>query len=329
MEPHDTQPASPHTQTAPSVIQETANRFRSNVAQAVIGRSRTIDLIFVALLCEGHVLIEDVPGVGKTLLARATARSLACSFKRIQCTPDLLPSDVVGIHVFNQKTAEFEFRAGPVMANVVLVDEINRAMPRTQSSLLECMQERQVTVDWKTMRLPRPFMIMATQNPIELEGTFPLPEAQLDRFLLKLKLGYPSEQDESSVLARYREESPIDQLNSVIAAEELLAIQKLTRRIHVAEPVRDYIVAVARTTREHPDIRLGASTRSALGLQASCQALAACRGRGFVVPDDVKELADSVLSHRIILTTEARLKGRSEEIVLQELLGSVPVPVET
>ncbi|MFO7708539.1 MAG: MoxR family ATPase [Desulfobacterales bacterium] len=315
--------------TAPAIIREAAERFRLNVARAVIGRPRTIDLIFVALLCEGHVLIEDVPGVGKTLLARATARSLACSFKRIQCTPDLLPSDVVGIHVFNQKNAEFEFRPGPVIANVVLVDEINRAMPRTQSSLLECMQERQVTIDWKTVSLPRPFMIMATQNPIELEGTFPLPEAQLDRFLLKLKLGYPSRQDESSVLARYREESPIDQLGSVIATEELLAIQRLSRHTHVAEPIRDYIVQVVRATREHPDIRLGASTRAALHLQAACQALAACRGREFVIPDDVKELADSVLSHRIILKTEARLKGRSEETVLQELLGSLPVPVET
>ena len=329
METQETQCPTVPGPAAPAIIGEAAERFRSNVARAVIGRPRTIDLIFTALLCEGHVLIEDVPGVGKTLLARATARSLACRFKRIQCTPDLLPSDVVGIHVFNQKTAEFEFRPGPVMANVVLVDEINRAMPRTQSSLLECMQERQVTVDWKTMSLPRPFMIMATQNPIELEGTFPLPEAQLDRFLLKLKLGYPSCQDESSVLARYREERPIEQLGSVIAAEELLAIQQLSRRIHVAEPLRDYIVAVVRATRAHPDIRLGASTRAALGLQAACQALAACRGREFALPDDVKELAEPVLSHRIILKTEARLKGRSEELALQEILGSVPVPVET
>ena len=318
MKTQETHLSAEQNRTAPAIIREAADRFRSNVARAVIGRPRTIDLIFVALLCEGHVLIEDVPGVGKTLLARATARSLACSFKRIQCTPDLLPADVVGIHVFNQKTAEFEFRPGPVIANVVLVDEINRAMPRTQSSLLECMQERQVTIDWRTVNLPRPFMIMATQNPIELEGTFPLPEAQLDRFLLKLTLGYPSRQDD-----------PIEQLGSVIAAEELLAIQKLSRRIHVAEPLRGYMVEVVRATREHPDIRLGASTRAALGLQTACQALAACRGREFVIPDDVKDLAESVLSHRIILKTEARLKGRSEQIVLQELLGSLPVPVET
>ncbi len=310
------------------IIQEAAGRFRANVAAAVIGRPRALDLIFVALLCEGHVLIEDVPGVGKTLLARATARSLACSFKRIQCTPDLLPSDVVGIHVFNQKTSEFEFRPGPVLANIVLVDEINRAMPRTQSSLLECMQERQVTVDWNTMSLPRPFLIMATQNPIELEGTFPLPEAQLDRFLLKLRLGYPSREDEATVLARYRQENPLETLGSVLAAEELLQIQKLARRVHVSDPLRDYIVAVIRATRRHSDIRLGASTRSALGLQAACQAMAACRGRDFVLPDDVKELADPVLSHRLILTTDARLKGRSEEQLIQELLESVPVPAE-
>ncbi len=310
------------------IIREAAGRFRANVSTAVIGRPRAIDLIFVALLCEGHVLIEDVPGVGKTLLARATARSLACSYKRIQCTPDLLPSDVVGIHVFNQKTSEFEFRPGPVLANIVLVDEINRAMPRTQSSLLECMQERQVTVDWNTMSLPRPFMIMATQNPIELEGTFPLPEAQLDRFLLKLRLGYPSLEDEATVLARYRQENPMDALESVLSVGELLEIQRLARRVHVSDPLRDYIVAVIRATRRHPDIRLGASTRSALGLQAACQAMAACRGRDFVLPDDVKELADPVLSHRLILTTDARLKGRSEEQLIQELLESVPVPAE-
>jgi MoxR-like ATPase len=321
--PHNT----PEAAIAP-VIQAAAGRFRENVSAAVIGRPRAIDLIFIALLCEGHLLIEDVPGVGKTLLARATARSLALSFKRIQCTPDLLPSDVVGIHLFNQKTAEFEFRPGPVLANIVLVDEINRAMPRTQSSLLECMQERQVTVDWNTMTLPRPFMIMATQNPIELEGTFPLPEAQLDRFLLRLRLGYPSPEDEAAVLARYRQENPLESLGSVLAAEELLEVQKLARRVRVSVPIRDYIIAVTRATRRHPEIRLGASTRSALGLQAACQALAACRGREFVLPDDVKELADPVLSHRLILATDARLKGRSEEQLIEELLDSVPVPAE-
>lgn len=309
-------------------VQAAAGRFRTNVEKAIVGRADVVELIFIALLCEGHVLIEDVPGVGKTLLARATARSLDGSFKRIQCTPDLLPSDVVGIHFFNQKMGEFEFRPGPVLANVVLVDEINRAMPRTQSCLLESMQERQVTVDWNTVALPRPFILMATQNPIELEGTFPLPEAQLDRFLLKLKLGYPSPEDEFAVLSRYQQDTPIDRLQSVIGTADLLALQTRVRRTLIAEPVRQYVVAVTRATREHPGIRLGGSTRSALGLQAACQALAACRGRDFVIPDDVKALAVPVLSHRIILKTETRLKGRTEEDLLREVLVSVPVPAE-
>jgi MoxR-like ATPase len=309
-------------------IRAAAERFISNVGQAIIGRSEAAELIFIALLCEGHVLIEDVPGVGKTLLARATARSLDGSFKRIQCTPDLLPSDVVGLHFFNQKISEFEFRPGPVLANVVLVDEINRAMPRTQSCLLESMQERQVTVDWKTVVLPRPFMLMATQNPIELEGTFPLPEAQLDRFLLRLKLGYPSPQDEFGVLDRYQQDNPMNRLETVISTTDLLDLQAVAQRTLVAEPIRSYIVAVVRATREHPDIRLGGSTRSALGLQAASQALAACRGRDHVLPDDVKALAVPALSHRIILKTEARLKGRTEEDLLREILLSVPVPAE-
>jgi MoxR-like ATPase len=311
-----------------SPIQAAAEIFKSNVEQAIIGRADAVELIFIALLCEGHVLIEDVPGVGKTLLARATARSLDGRFKRIQCTPDLLPSDVVGLHFFNQKTGEFEFRPGPVLANVVLVDEINRAMPRTQSCLLESMQERQVTVDWNTVALPRPFILMATQNPIELEGTFPLPEAQLDRFLMKLKLGYPSSENEFGVLSRYQQESPIDRLESVIRTPELLELQAQVRRILIAEPVRQYVVAVARATREHPGIRLGGSTRAALGLQAASQALAACRGRDFVMPDDVKTLAVPVLAHRILLKTETRLKGRTEEDLLREVLDTVAVPSE-
>jgi MoxR-like ATPase len=311
-----------------AAVMQAAGKFSANVAQAVIGRREAIERIFIALLCEGHVLIEDVPGVGKTLLAKATALSLDLSFKRIQCTPDLLPSDVVGTYFFNQKTSEFEFRPGPVQANVVLVDEINRAMPRTQSCLLECMQEQQVTVDWKTMPLPRPFFIMATQNPIELEGTFPLPEAQLDRFLLKLRLGYPSQADESGVLALYQEEYPIERLASVIDSATLMTLQKTARRIRVAPALRDYIVALTRATREHPEVRLGGSTRAALGLQTASQALAACRGRDFVTPDDVKALAVPVLSHRILLKTEARLKGRTEEQLLENTLESVPVPAE-
>jgi MoxR-like ATPase len=309
-------------------IQAAAGRFRDNLGQAVIGRPEITELIFIALLCEGHVLIEDVPGVGKTHLAKATARSLACSFKRIQCTPDLLPSDVVGVHFFNQKTADFEYRPGPILANVVLVDEINRAMPRTQSCLLESMQEQQVTVDWQTVPLPRPFILMATQNPIELEGTFPLPEAQLDRFLFRLRLGYPSAGEEARVLACYQQDNPLERLASVIGAPELTRLQAQARSVFIAEPVRGYLVAVTRATRSHADIRLGGSTRAALGMQTACQALAACRGRGFVTPDDVKFLAVPVFAHRLILTTEARLKGRTEEDVLGEILASVPVPVE-
>jgi MoxR-like ATPase len=315
-------------ETSGTAIQAAADRFQASVEKAVIGRAQAAELIFIALLCEGHILIEDVPGVGKTLLARATARSLALSFKRIQCTPDLLPSDVLGIHVYNQKTAEFEFRPGPIIAQVVLVDEINRAMPRTQSCLLECMQERQLTVDWQTVPMPRPFILMATQNPVELEGTFPLPEAQLDRFLLRIRLGYPGVQAEGEILNRYRQTAaPIESLESVITGAELRQLQEASRRIHVSEPVRDYILAVTRATREHPEVRLGASTRSALGLQAAGQAMAACRGRGFVIPDDVKALVPPAFAHRILLKTEARLKGRTEESVLEEVLGAVPVPV--
>jgi len=309
-------------------IQAAARRFTDNVGKAIVGRADIVELIFVALLCEGHVLIEDVPGVGKTLLARATARSMDGSFKRIQCTPDLLPSDVTGIHFFNQITSAFEFRPGPVMANVVLVDEINRATPRTQSCLLESMQERQVTVDWDTVPLPRPFILMATQNPIELEGTFPLPEAQLDRFLLKLKLGYPDPADELAVLTRYQQDNPIESLHSVIGTAEQVALQTQVRRTLVADPLRRYILAVIRATRQHPEVQLGASTRSALGLQAAGQALAACRGRDFVLPDDIKALAVPVLSHRIVIKTEARLKGRTEEDLLCAILDAEPVPVE-
>lgn len=309
-------------------LKETAERFRANVGKVIVGKQESIDLIFVALLCEGHVLIEDVPGVGKTLLAKAAARSLNCTFKRIQCTPDLLPSDVVGVQFFNQKSSEFEFRPGPIIANIVLVDEINRAMPRTQSSLLECMQERQVTVDLKSISLPRPFMLIATQNPIELEGTFPLPEAQLDRFLLKAKLGYPSAQEESDVLSRFRVSNPLEHLASIVEIPELLELQGIYRRVFVEESIRDYVVRVNGATRENADIKLGTSTRAALGLQAASQAMAGVQGRGFVIPDDVKLLAPSVLSHRIIVKMEARLRGRSEDDIIREILSTVPVPAE-
>jgi MoxR-like ATPase len=311
-----------------SRTKEASEAFLENVGKVIVGKQRIIELIFVSLLTEGHVLIEDVPGVGKTLLAKAAAKSLDCAFHRIQCTTDLLPSDVVGISYFNQKTSEFEFRRGPIVSNIVLVDEINRAMPRTQSCLLECMQEQQVTVDLETVSLPRPFMVLATQNPIELEGTFPLPEAQLDRFLLKIRLGYPSPEEEASVLSRFQQASPLDDLPCVLGSRDLLELQRICRSVYVEKSVREYIVAVTRATREHPEMKLGASTRAALGLQAASQAFAAMQGRGYVLPDDVKGLAAPVLSHRTIVRTEAVLKGRSVEQIIEEMLSSVPVPVE-
>lgn len=309
-------------------VKEAADKFMASVASVIVGKKDIIELVLVALLCEGHVLIEDVPGIGKTMLAKATAGSLGCSFKRIQCTPDLLPSDVTGIHYYNQRTSEFEFRPGPIVANIVLVDEINRATPRTQSALLECMQEQQITVDLETVPLPRPFLLIATQNPIEMEGTFSLPEAQLDRFLMKLRLGYPAEDEENTILSRFQQENPLDRLASVIGTEELLRFQKLCRQVYIESSVRNYIVAMTRVTRSHQDIRLGASPRASLGLHLAAQTIAAIRGRNYVTPDDIKYLAVPCLAHRIIVKTEARLRGRTAEMVVSEALSTVPVPVE-
>jgi len=305
-----------------------AERFTESVGRVIVGKKEAIQSVFIGLLCGGHLLIEDVPGVGKTLLAKAAARSLGCSFKRIQCTPDLLPADVTGLHYFNQKSSEFEFRPGPILANLVLVDEINRAMPRTQSCLLECMQEQQVTVDWHTFSLPRPFLILATQNPIELEGTFPLPEAQLDRFLLRVKLGYPAAEEEEAILTRFRETNPLDSLSAVLETGELLELQKLFRQVFVDPSVRGYITAITRATRDHADIRLGGSPRSSLGLHSAAQALAAIQGRSFVIPDDIKSLVLPLLGHRLLLKAEARMRGKSEEDVLREILDGIPVPLE-
>jgi MoxR-like ATPase len=309
-------------------IKGAAQRISDNVAQVIVGKGKTIDLCLVALLCEGHVLLEDVPGIGKTTLAKAIARSVGCSFRRIQFTPDLLPSDVTGVLYFNQKSQDFEFRPGPIMSQVVLADEINRATPRTQSALLEAMQERQVTVDLETLPLPRPFMVLATQNPIELEGTFPLPEAQVDRFLMRVALGYPSREDENDILLRYEHLDPLETLEPVVEAEDLQLMQEQVKSIQVEETVREYIVDVVRATRSHEAVELGVSPRGTLALYRTAQALAALRGRAFVIPDDVKWLAPSVLTHRIIISPQTRLRGRRPEEVVSEIVDTVPVPVE-
>ena len=311
------------------MLSDTARRIVENVKKVIVGRDEVVELAVIALLCEGHVLIEDVPGIGKTTLAKTVARSLGCSFQRIQFTPDLLPSDVTGIYYFNQKQQDFEFRAGPVMAQVVLADEINRATPRTQAALLEAMQERQVTIDGNTMLLPRPFLVLATQNPIELEGTFPLPEAQIDRFLLKIKLGYPTEQEESDILIRFERTDPLVGLKPVVNPDELLQMQAAVRQMRVEDSVRMYIVRVARATREHPAVSLGVSPRGTMALYRTAQARAAMRGRDFVIPDDVKVLAPYVLTHRIIISSQTRLRGRTTEEVVMEVVDQVPVPVET
>ncbi|MBC7223584.1 MAG: MoxR family ATPase [Anaerolineae bacterium] len=309
-------------------IREAAERIFRNVERAIVGKHDVVELALVALLAEGHLLIEDVPGIGKTTLAKAIARSVGCSFSRIQFTPDLLPSDVTGISYFNQKTQEFEFRPGPILSQVVLADEINRATPRTQSALLEAMQERQVTVDGQTISLPRPFLVLATQNPIELEGTFPLPEAQVDRFLMRIRIGYPNEEAENDILLRYAREDPLEELSPVVSADEVVAMQQAVRAVRVEESVREYLVRVVRATREHPSVHLGVSPRGTLALYRTAQALAALRGRTYVLPDDVKALVPHVLTHRILISPQTRLRGRTPQEVVQEIVEQVPVPVE-
>ncbi|MFN8532671.1 MAG: MoxR family ATPase [Dehalococcoidia bacterium] len=309
-------------------VQTVATSVRENVERVIVGKREVIDLVLVALLCEGHVLLEDVPGIGKTTLAKTIAKSLGCSFRRIQCTPDLLPSDVLGTTVYDTRTAEFVYRPGPILAQIVLADEINRATPRTQSALLEAMEERQVSVEGETHALPRPFVVLATQNPIELEGTFPLPEAQLDRFLLRINLGYPEESEERAILARFRESNPITDLEPVVAAEDLLALQREVRRVHVSDVVEEYIVRLVRATRDHPTIELGASPRASLGLYRGAQALAALAGREYVLPDDAKRLAPAVLGHRVLLKAGTRLRGRTSSEVVDEVVRGVAAPVE-
>jgi MoxR-like ATPase len=310
-------------------ITDAANKIRANIERVIVGKGPVIELVLVSILCEGHVLIEDVPGIGKTMLARSVARSLECIFHRLQCTPDLLPSDITGTHVFDQKTSNFEFRPGPVFAQVLLADEINRATPRTQSALLEAMEERQITLEGETRSLPRPFLVLATQNPIELEGTFPLPEAQLDRFLMRLRIGYTTEAEDETILDRYIQGNPIDELKSVINAEEVIQIQQMCRQVLITQDIRQYVIKVIHATREQPHIELGASPRAMLGLCRTSQALAAIRGRGFVIPDDVKYLAPFVVSHRIIPEASISLKGRTGEDIVREVLEAIPTPVES
>jgi len=309
-------------------IRDIGSRIKENVERVIVGKGEVVELVIVTLLCEGHILIEDVPGIGKTMLAKSLARSLDCSFRRIQCTPDLLPSDITGTYIFNQSTSDFEFRPGPIIAQVVLVDEINRATPRTQSALLEAMQEYQVTAEGETKPLPRPFVVLATQNPIELEGTFPLPEAQLDRFLLNAKIGYPTREDDRLILARFSQDNPLEGLTSVVSSDELLQMQVACREIHVTIDVEDYIIRLIHATREHALLELGASPRAMLALYSASKAFAALQGRNFVIPDDIKYLATPVLVHRIIPKTESHLRGQTAEEILKEILDSVFVPVE-
>lgn len=306
-------------------VQTFANKVIDNVEKVIIGKRPAIELIVVSMLCEGHVLLEDVPGSGKTMLARSIAVSLGNTFKRVQCTPDLLPNDITGVSIFNQKNGEFEFRPGPIFVNILLADEINRATPRTQSALLEAMQEQQVTVDGTTRELPRPFLVLATQNPVEYEGTFPLPEAQLDRFLMRLSLGYPSPQDERQILLNLWREHPITKLESVVDGNEIPALQRQVWDVHVDETLQEYIVRLAAATRAHSDLALGISPRGSLALFKAAQALAAVRGREHVLPDDIKYLAPVTLPHRFIVTPEAELRGRTAKNILADVLENTPL----
>ena len=316
------------TDTSVGRIASTAREIHDNIARVIVGKSDVVELALVAILCEGHILIEDVPGIGKTMLARSIARSLGCTFNRIQCTPDLLPSDVTGTYIYNQKTNDFEFRSGPVFAQVLLADEINRATPRTQSAFLEAMEERQITVEGETRPLHRPFLVLATQNPVELEGTFPLPEAQLDRFLMRVRMGYPDEAEDELIMERFAQGNPIVELSSVVSAEQLLELQRACRDVIVDADVRQYIIKLVHATRQHPQVELGASPRAMLGMLHTAQALAAIKGRGFVIPDDVKQLAPYVLEHRIIPHSQSHLRGHTSADILCEVLDSTPVPVE-
>ncbi len=311
-----------------TAVQTWADTIRTHVAQVVVGQDTAVDLLLVALLCEGHVLLEDVPGIGKTTLIHALARSIDSSFRRIQSTPDLLPTDITGLTFFNQQRSEFIFRPGPIFANIVLADELNRATPRTQSALLEAMQERTVTIDGQTHTLARPFLVLATQNPVELAGTYPLPEAQLDRFLLRLRLGYPSAANEAAIVDRFTTSNPLSTLKPVCSAADVQAMIAEAAQTHLSPAIRDYLIALVRATREHESVELGASPRASLALAQSARALAAIRGETYVLPDHVQALAPAVLEHRLILHPEARLLGHTSTTIVSDVLKSVPVPVE-
>jgi MoxR-like ATPase len=306
-------------------VQKFVSPLIENIEQVIVGKRQAIEFILVALLCEGHVLLEDVPGSGKTMLARAIAASLGIRFKRIQCTPDLLPNDITGVSIFNQKSGEFDFNPGPIFVNILLADEINRATPRTQSALLEAMQEQQVTVDGVTRDLPRPFLVLATQNPIEYEGTFPLPEAQLDRFLMRLSLGYPSHMEERQILTKLWREHPITKIGKVVDGQELASLQKRVWDVNVDATLQDYIIALVAATRDHPDLSLGVSTRGSLALLKGAQSLAAIHGRDYVLPEDIKTLVPLTLAHRLILTPEAELRGRTAQLILEGVLEKTPL----
>ena len=308
-------------------VAQLAKKVKANVEQVLVGKGQVIEMCLAAIMSGGHILIEDVPGIGKTTLARSLADSISCTFRRIQFTPDLMPSDITGIHFYNQKSGEFEFRPGPIIAQVVLADEINRATPRTQSALLEAMGERQVTVDNTTILLPAPFLVIATQNPVELEGTFPLPEAQLDRFLLRIKLGYPEESEEGDMLVRFQTADPLASLQAVASSQEVIDNQAIVREVYVDPVLRNYLVQIVQATRTHPDVELGASPRASLGLYRCSQAMAAIQGREYVSPDDIKLLSPYTLAHRMILKSQARLRERTTEDVVLQILGQIPVPV--
>ena len=307
-------------------VKEIAERIASSVEQVILGKSNEVRLTILGMMCRGHILLEDIPGVGKTMMAKSLARAVGCTFNRIQFTPDMLPSDITGVSIFNPKTREFEFRPGPIMAQIVLADEINRATPKTQSALLEAMEEAQMTVDGVTYRLSNPFLIMATQNPIEYEGTFPLPEAQLDRFLMRIQMGYPQPQDELRILASQQYQHPFQNLQQVVTLKELLAVQQLIKDVYVAKEVQQYIINLVTASRRHSDVYLGSSPRGSLALFRTAQARAAMSGRDFVIPDDVKALAEVTLAHRIIVGPAARLKNISSRAIVQDILQATPVP---